>query len=226
MNKVYHATQAFLDMLFLLLAGFTCLFIISFIMMKQEQSKKKNIEAKAEFIITVTWDKEVNDDVDLHVEDPNGGVVYFQRRTDGMMVLERDDLGHRNDRIRLPDGSWVKYEENREMVTIRGIVQGEWIINVHMYHKESQLATPVNIRLEKINPTSTTVFIKDVTLEKNGDEETAFRFTLDADGQVTDINELEKSVRDFGSGGYSGGSRGDNYYDDSEESYDDESEGP
>lgn len=201
MNKIYHATQAFLDMLFLLLAGYVCLFVISFVMMKQEESKKKNIESKAEFIITATWPKDSNDDVDLHVEDPNGGVVYFQRREDGLMHLDRDDLGHANDYFRLPDGTVVKYEENREVVTLRGFTKGEYVVNVHMYNKRTAIDTPVNVRLEKINPVAKIVYIKDVVLTENGEEATAFRFVLDKSGEVVETNELPKSVKDFGSGG-------------------------
>lgn len=193
MKRTYHATKAFLDMLLLLNMGFIILFSLAFIMMKQEDHKNKNIETKAEFVITVTWPKDLGDDVDVWVEDPGGKLVYFQRREDGLMHLDRDDLGHRNDTFKLPDGTIVKYDENREVVTLRGILEGEYVVNVHMYYKSNGDECPVSVRIEKMNPFST-VLVKEVILTKKGQEETVCRFTLDSSGNVTEINELEKQL--------------------------------
>ena len=52
---------------------------------------------------------------------------------------------------------------------------------------------PVVIKLEKLNPYKT-VTIKRVVLRVTGDEETAFRFTLDNEGKVVDVNELPKKL--------------------------------
>ena len=77
---------------------------------------------------------------------------------------------------------------NREVVTIRGIVPGEYITNVHAYRKMDK--SPVNgyVRLLKLNPYveyATEYFI----LKDIGDEVTVFRFEVDNDGYVTDINQ-------------------------------------
>ena len=77
---------------------------------------------------------------------------------------------------------------NREVVTIRGIVPGEYITNVHAYRKYKN--TPVNgyVRLLKLNP-----YIEYITeyftLKDAGDEVTVFRFEVDKDGYVSDINQ-------------------------------------
>lgn len=79
-----------------------------------------------------------------------------------------------------------------EIVTVRGTVPGEYVVNVHMYMKRSEAEeVPVSIQLDKINPYST-VMIKEVVLRLSGDEKTAFRFTVDKEGEVTDISNLEK----------------------------------
>ena len=49
------------------------------------------------------------------------------------MHLDRDDLGDKNDKIYLPDGSMIKVPQNQELLTIRGIVPGEYVLNIHMY---------------------------------------------------------------------------------------------
>ena len=192
MKRNYHTNLSFLDLLFNTLLCFAALFALSFVLINPSK-KKNNVRMKAEFMITTTWPRDLDDDVDMYVEDPQGNLVAFMRREDGLMHLDRDDLGHRNDSI---DTEWgvIEFKDNREIVTIRGTVPGEYVVNVHMYMKRSAVVeVPVTIQLDKINPYST-VTIKEVILRISGDEGTAFRFTLNKDGDVIDINQLKKSL--------------------------------
>ena len=190
MKKQYHTNLAFLDVLFNALLCFAALFAMSFILINPSK-KDNNVVAKGEFVIVMTWPKEMDNDVDIYVEDPEGNLVAFMRREEGLMHLDRDDLGKRNDVVQTQFGE-IEYDENREIVTLRGIMPGECVINVHMYMKrEESLLTPVTVQLDKINPYST-IMIKRVTLGDSGDEKTAFRFILNNDGDVTEINELQK----------------------------------
>lgn len=51
-----------------------------------------------------------------------------------------------------------------EIVTLRGIVPGEYVINVHMYmRRDPSPTTLVTVQLDKINPFST-IMIKRVSL--------------------------------------------------------------
>ena len=112
------------------------------------------------------------------------------RRDEGLMHLDRDDLGKRNDTIQTPLGP-VTHPENKEIVTLRGFVQGEYIVNVHMYRRtDSADSTEVIVQLDKVNPLFKTIVIKKVLLGLSGDEKTAFRFKLDKDGEVVEVNEL------------------------------------
>ena len=191
MKRNYHTNLSFLDLLFNTLLCFAALFALSFVLINPSK-KKNNVRMKAEFMITTTWPRDLDDDVDMYVEDPQGNLVAFMRREEGLMHLDRDDLGHRNDSI---DTEWgvIEFKDNREIVTIRGTVPGEYVVNVHMYMKRSAVVeVPVTIQLDKINPYST-VTIKEVILRISGDEGTAFRFTLNKDGDVIDINQLKKA---------------------------------
>ena len=192
MKREYHTNLAFLDVLFNTLLCFAALFAMSFILINPAK-KDRNVVAKGEFMIIVTWPKDMDNDVDMYVEDPEGHLVAFMRREEGLMHLDRDDLGQRNDVVQTQFGE-IEYNENREIVTLRGIVPGEYVINVHMYmRRDVSPITPVTIQLDKINPFST-VMIKRVTLGDSGDEKTAFRFTLDKEGEVVDVNELPKTL--------------------------------
>jgi hypothetical protein len=190
-KRAYHTNVAFLDLLFNTLLCFAALFTLSFVLINPTK-ENANIESKAEFIITVVWPSGQDNDVDTYVEDSEGNLVCFKRREDGLIHLDRDDLGHRNDTIMTLDGP-VEYNENREIVTIRGILPGEYVVNVHMYHMNSTDPCPVTIQLDKINPFKT-VTIKKITLNVKGQEETAFRFTMDKNGDVVGLNQLKKDL--------------------------------
>ena len=192
MKRNYHTDLAFLDLLFNTLLCFAALFALSFILVNPSK-QNKNVEAKADFIITVTWPADMDDDVDTYVEDPAGNLVAFMRREQGLMHLDRDDVGFRSDRIETAAGI-VEFKENREIVTLRGTLAGEYVVDVHMYTKRSgEGPTPVAIRLEKLTPFKIAA-VRELTLMANSDEKTAFRFVLNDKGEVVDVNHLEKSL--------------------------------
>jgi hypothetical protein len=178
--------------LFNTLLAFAALFILSIVLINPSK-EESTIKTKAEFMIVVEWPSDLDDDVDTYVEDPSGNLVAFMRREEGLMHLDRDDIGMRNDSL-LTDFGTIEYKENREIVTLRGIARGEYVVNVHLYMKRSSATEiPVVIKLEKLNPYST-VTIKRVILTETGDEKTAFRFSLSEKGKVLDVNDLTKSL--------------------------------
>lgn len=193
MSRHRHSTKtAFLDILLNTLLGFIALFVLAFIQIRPDEQKEKTVETKGEFVIVVNWPDESDDDVDTYVMDPAGNIAYFSSREVGLMHLERDDLGARNDVVMSPDGQRILVRENEERVIIRGIVPGEYIVNVHMYAKRDSDPTPVRIALIKLEGADREIETREVTLEFNGDEKTVFRFTVNPDNSVTDVNDLPR----------------------------------
>jgi len=131
-NEKYKSTIGFTDLLFNILVGFAFLFIIAFILIKPE-AKKHDFERRAEFVVVLEWDHDQADDIDLYVQDPTGNRVSFRHPIVNFMHLDKDDLGYVNDIVMNMDGTITKVNINREVVTIRGIIPGEHIINVHYY---------------------------------------------------------------------------------------------
>jgi hypothetical protein len=200
----YGSTRAFLDLLFNNLVLFAALFMLSFILIKpQPETSKKNVEVKAEFIVTVTWPEESADDVDSYLEDPYGNLVYYQNKEVGLMHLDRDDLGKKNDKVKGPNGEEITFTHNREILTVRGIVPGEYVMNVHMYRKNSASETPVTIQVDKLNPYSTVVS-KKVVLLHGGEEKTVVRFTVNKDGKIISTSTLQKRLSYHSADGYQG----------------------
>ena len=190
-QRQYYSNLPFVDLLFNVLIGFVFLFIVSFLLINPI-AKRADIEVKAEFLITVMWPDNLEDDVDTYVEDPAGNLVWFRSREPGLMHLDRDDLGKRNDEVTTAAGT-ILFPENREIVTLRGIVPGEYVVNVHMYFKVGEEPVPVTIQIDKINPYSV-VLRETIELKNKGDEVTVARFSVKSNGDVINVNKLQKKL--------------------------------
>ena len=129
-HEKFKSTVGFTDLLFNILVGFAFLFIVAFLLIKPE-AKKKDFDRRAEYIVVMEWDAGAKDDIDLYVEDPLGGIASFRHPAVNFTHLDKDDLGSRNDTTTLPDGTVQTIKINREVMTIRGVITGVWIINGH-----------------------------------------------------------------------------------------------
>ena len=182
----------FTDLLFNALLGFTFLFLLA-IMFMNPVSKSGIVNPKAEHIITVNWPDNNPDDIDTWVEDPAGNLIWFRNREAGLVHLDRDDRGIINDRLEL-NGEKVETALNQEVVTIRGRVPGEYVVNLHYYESETNAPVKATVEIAKINPDLKIVYYGETVLKEKGDEETAVRFTIEGDGSVKRINVLKKSI--------------------------------
>ena len=189
-------SDPFTDLLFNALLGFTFLFLIA-IMFMNPVAKKGIINPKAEYIITIAWPDNSPDDVDTWVEDPNGNLIWFRNREAGLVHLDRDDRGQINDTITV-NGTEIQNPLNQEVVTIRGVVPGEYVVNVHYYATETKLPIRVTVKVSKVNPALEIVYYGDTLLEKKGEEKTAVRFVIDKSGAVTQVSHIAKSLVVFG----------------------------
>lgn len=182
----------FSDLLFNALLAFVMLFSVALITMNPK-AKTGVIDAKAEFIITVTWPDGDPNDIDTWVQDPGGNLVWFRAREGGMMHLDRDDRGLTGDTMVI-DGQQVVNPLNQEVVTIRGFAPGEYTVNLHYYETKNGQPVTANVSVVKVNPRAVVVYYGSVALQRKGDERTAVRFTVDRSGGVTGVNTLAKTL--------------------------------
>jgi len=192
-RRIYYNNTSFLDLLFNTLVGFVFLFIIAFLLINPS-TKKADIKTKAEFVITVTWSDNSQDDVDTWLQDPAGNVLHFRQRDVGLAHLDRDDLGKLNDTITLEGGRRVEYPHNQELTTIRGFITGEWVLNVHMYNKRDANPILVEVRIDKLNPKVETVFYKKILMKSRWEEITVTRFVMTNQGDIIDWDDLPKTL--------------------------------
>jgi hypothetical protein len=179
-------------MLFKALQVVAFLFFLALLAMNPE-AKQGKIDTKAEFIVTMTWPDNHPDDIDLYVEDPLGNIVWYHVREAGFMVLDRDDRGGLNNSI-MVNGKKVMSPIREESVSIRGIVAGEYTVNVQYYLATQNAPVPVSVKVEKINPMVEVIHYDTIILTHAGQEKTAVRFRIAEDGSVIDLNHTEKSL--------------------------------
>src|SRR5262249_22209146 len=179
-------------MLFKALQVVAFLFFIALLVMNPE-AKQGKIDTKAEFIITMGWPDSHPDDIDLYAEDPLGNIVWYHEREAGFRVLDRDDRGGLNNSITV-NGRKVASPLRQEIVSIRGIVAGEYTVNVNYFLASKPTTVPVSVKIEKVNPTVEVVFYDTIMLDKQGDEKTAARFRIAEKGNVVDVNHRDKSL--------------------------------
>jgi len=188
----------FADLLLGMLVVVTALLRVSNAVEKEEVQQKKqesSIETDGAYAIVATWPKEANDDVDLYVKDPSGNLIFYGRTTAELMHLEYDDRGDLGDKAMTSSGE-VKVDINRERAIIRGGMNGEYVVNIHMFAKRYGPPTTVKVALYRLKGDDTEVLSKDIVLKADGDEATAFRFVLGADGEIVSTNELPTSLTD------------------------------
>lgn len=196
----FKSITAFLDMLWILLAGFGAMFIIAYLLI-QPPAKQADVIKKAEYIIVLEWESTSSDDVDLWVKDPNNSTVSFQNKTAGLMNLEKDDLGRANDTITDEFGNSKVVELNREVITLRGVVAGEYEVMAHIYMRPFnqekkeflESASKLTVEIIKINPYEV-VYIHKEEYFKRGQEISVVRFTVNDKGDFISYNNMPSNI--------------------------------
>jgi len=188
-------TDPFVDLLFNALLGFVLLFFLAIVFLSPTEEEAK-VDIDAQYVVTVTWPDNSADDIDTWIEDPEGNVAWFRNKSAGLVHLDRDDRGMMNDTLEL-DGRTVVNPLNQEVAAIRGLVPGEYVVNLHYYETATRAPVEAKVRVARVNPVYRIAYYGSVTLPEKGAERTAVRFTLARDGSVVNVNRLPKRLVPF-----------------------------
>lgn len=197
----YASWLALVDFLFNYAIAFAFLFIAAFFMIRPQATNDANVKAKAEFIMTMTWPDESLDDIDLWLMLPNGEKIWYRHKDGEAATLDRDDLGGNGDTYRLnpvdpADQRMGLVKSNREVITVRAIVPGKYILAAHAFAArpyvgefKNPVPFPYKAKLEvlKVNPRVQVISNTEVTLERVAQQATFVSFIVLPDGSVTDV---------------------------------------
>lgn len=194
-NK-FKAGTAFQDMLFLMLSGVTVLWVLSFLLINPI-AKTNDIISPAEYIITMAWASDSDDDLDLWLRTPNGAIIAFFNKDQDGSNLDRDDLGLNNDCYRVSSNSNLLVKRcvqvNREVLTLRGLIPGEYQLKFVVYNITGKVeGNPVDIEIVKVNPYSIQ-YKAQLNYEFHKQTISIIRFTINEDGDIIEWSEVPAS---------------------------------
>lgn len=151
-------------------------------------TKHGDVVKKAEYLIMMEWDHSSRDDIDMWVAVPPKQIsVSYRHKEEGLIFLDRDDLGLENDMQSDERGNIVEVKVNREVLTMRGVVPGWYSVNAHYYTKRDKPPVTVTVSLIQLNPYKE--WRKErITMTYEMEEVTMFNFRIEQDGKVTNIN--------------------------------------
>ncbi len=190
--KKFFSFRPFIDVLFCCLLMLVAILFL----LKTEEEKTKSRPPNVIYEVVLTWDGNSEDDLDLYVQAASGHTVSFNNREGGqgsLISLDHDALGKgaNNSLESGVQGTVVAF--NEEIVSFRGVSEGENIVTVHVYSKKDDKPIKATIKLIKIKPFRQIV-VKEREFSTIGDEKTAFRFKTDKEGNILEINELSATL--------------------------------
>jgi hypothetical protein len=182
----------FRDIITLALAGFVAAVILLLPHINPPGAKTRDgLDPPGNVIVELRWPDDLDTDVDLWVQGPGDVPVGYSNKGGRLFNLLRDDLGRRADAT----------EMNYEVSYSRGIVAGEYTVNVHLYRNVAQVyPVPVTVVLSVKRGAADSarqLLSTKLALGREGQELTAFRFKLDAAGELVQgsVHSLFKELR-------------------------------
>lgn len=197
--KSYHNSHlSYIDLLLNVCMIFAALFMIAIVLMNDPAQKdQKKVDEKAKILITMTWDDQSADDMDLWLLTPEPASIGFRNPNGNIADLTRDDLGVENDVYQ--DAAGVNHitRLNKEVIAIRTAMDGHYTVNGYFYSRhedpESRLTSegPENVVIQviQIDPAYKELVTQTVSLDTtvDGRERTAVSFDID-NGAVVGID--------------------------------------
>ena len=180
------AGTVFRDVILLALIGFVALVVMLLPHLRKAEEEPQDHRAPGNVIVEIHWPRDMPHDVDLWVRAPRDVPVGFYNQGSEFFNLLRDDLGDEADATGL----------NYEISYSRGIPAGEYVVNVHMYGLlPAGLRIPVRVVVSVRKQFDVARQILETTVEllRHNQEETAFRFRLDDEGEL--VEESVTTVR-------------------------------
>ena len=182
----------FRDVIMLTLMGFVVIVVLLLPHINPaKHDENVDINPPGNVIVEIKWQDHLDTDVDLWVQGPGDVPVGYSNKGGALFNLLRDDLGQQN------DATNINYENSYS----RGVVEGEYIVNLHLYRNQSGVL-PITVIVvvsvkenEDANTRQILTTIVDLTLV--GQELTVFRFELDEDGRLNQgsVHDIYKALR-------------------------------
>lgn len=153
-------------------------FLVAVVQMQQAivaraSFKPPSVTTYGQYAVTMT--AKTADDIDLYVRDPHGDIGWYGALQNGALSLEHDTIPGVTDPVK--DGE-------HELMVIRESSTGEYVANVLVYKGGAPAVVTVEL-WDLRGFRKHVVFTRSFTVRHEGQQATAFRWTLNARGDVT-----------------------------------------
>jgi len=181
----------FRDVIMLTLMGFVTITILMLPHLNPPVKAAEDATPPGNVIVEIRWPDADDTDVDLWVQAPGDRPVGYSNKGGAVFNLLRDDLGFQGDPTNL----------NYEVAFSRGVVAGEYTVNLHLYQDHSR-KLPIEVTVvtgvkRKPQDTMERIDVHKVMLRYVGQETTVVRFALDDSGHLVadSKHDLPKPLR-------------------------------
>ena len=169
----------FRDVILLALTGFISMVILLIPFVNPPTEEESSSTPPGNVIVELFWDDKRDVDIDLWVQAPDDIPVGYSNKGGIFFNLLSDDLGI------YKDNSPVNYEVSYS----RGISDGVYIANVHLYREDKAPFKPIiaELLVSVVDPDSNKrkqILRTSKKLEEIGKEITVFQFELDKKGRL------------------------------------------
>ena len=169
----------FRDVILLALTGFISMVILLIPFVNPPTEEESSSTPPGNVIVELFWDDKRDVDIDLWVKAPDDIPVGYSNKGGLFFNLLRDDLGI------YKDNSPVNYEVSYS----RGISNGVYIANVHLYREDKAPFKPIiaELLVSVVDPDTNKrrqILKTSKKLEEIGKEITVFQFELNKKGKL------------------------------------------
>ncbi len=180
LNNIDNSNESdvvFRDVILLALTGFISMVILLLPFVNPPTEEESSSTPPGNVIVELFWDDKRDVDIDLWVQAPDDIPVGYSNKGGIFFNLLRDDLGI------YKDNSPVNYEVSYS----RGISDGKYVTNVHLYREDKAPFKPImaEILISVVDPDSNKrrqILKTKKKLNTIGEEITIFQFELNKKG--------------------------------------------
>lgn len=161
----------------------SCLLLVVYTLVAPPRARSSRIVTQGAYAVVLQWPRASLDDLDLYLQDPAGKVAWYGQRDVGGVQLEHDDLG-------ADTGTSYQFGPNYERAVVRTTTPGTYAAVVHVYCKRQPGPIRASAELWRLGANQRPLETRSLVLTRAGDEQTAFRWSVDAAGDATAIDHL------------------------------------
>ena len=128
------------------------------------------------------------------MQDPTGNVVWYHSMQKGFVTLDRDDRGNYLDEVTV-NGVTHHIALNQETVTVRGILPGEYVVNVYHFTNPSSRRRAGDGEGRKGEPEALRRLLRHrAARPRRATRRPWSASRMDQDGAISDINTVPVSL--------------------------------